>query len=157
MRRAEIVKGRYIDASGLDGEEGSLYSTEARGCPWGQLPAELRAAVPREDPARLFSCASLRPLGDVGVRGQLDPHGFPGTTPRVRVGKHSRKMRGDKGQGPCLAGPGAPPGPRSAPAEGPALPPPHRPRGQPAPGPPLRRPAFVPAGGQRRSLRKVLG
>lgn len=116
----------------METQDGSLYSTEARGCPRGQLPAELRAAAPREDPARLFSCASLRPLGDVGVHGQLDPHGFPGTAPRVRVGKHRRKMRGDKGQGPCLVGPDVPRAPLSPgrgaraapapPAEGPACP-----------------------------------
>lgn len=62
------MKGRSIDARALDGEEGtsmelvetrdgSLHSTEPQGCPRSQLPAKLRAAAPRGDPARLFSCA----------------------------------------------------------------------------------------------------
>lgn len=87
------------------------------------------------------------------MHGQLNPHSFSGTAPRVRVGEHSRRVRGDKGQEPCPAGPdaaraqltpgrGAPAAPAPA-AEGPACP-----RAAPPP------PAFVPAGGQRRSLQK---
>lgn len=48
---------------------GSLHSTEPR----GQLSAELKSSSPQGRPCPAVQPCTLRPLGDVGVRGLLNP------------------------------------------------------------------------------------
>lgn len=77
----------------------------------------------------LPGCSAVHPcpLVDVGVHGQLNPHSFPGTAPRVGVGEHSGKMKGtrERGRAPrdlTLPGPSSPPAEEAPapPTEGPA-------------------------------------
>lgn len=95
----------------VETQGGSLYSTEA---PPGPASNRTQSSIPQRKPCPAAQLCPLRPLADVGVRGQLNPHSFPGTALRVRVGEHSREMRGYKDRDLT------PPGPGSAPAEGPA-------------------------------------
>lgn len=112
----------------VETEGGSLYSTEARRCPGGSFQQNSEQQPPGET---LPGCSAVHPSATRRCWGAWSAE--PARLPWVWVGEHSRKMRGDKGQGPCPPGPGAP-GPGSPPPRGP-------PPARAAPAPPAEGPA----------------